>query len=89
MFFSVFGSYQIPYPKREYIEDDNEDKKNMNDNSQHAKRMKINHTGHISTSQNHTQNNNMQQYHHQQQQQQQQNHHNGQINNNMINYQRF
>ena len=81
----VFYGIQIPYPKREYMDEEPEEKKQMNDNQQQAKRMKINanQTGHHLSTSNHL-NQNMQQYHHQQQN----HHHNGQMNMNM-NYQRF
>ena len=82
------GIANIPYPKRVYISEDNEDNsvQKKNDSTQ-AKRMKLNahYTGHhqVATS-NHLNAHNMQQFHHQQ------NHHNGhQIHASMMNYQRY
>jgi len=72
-----FYGIQIPYPKREYIEEDNNDesKKNEANNSQQVKRMKMNHPGHhVNNSANHM--TNMQQQQQQQYHQQQNNHQN-------------
>lgn len=71
----VFNGFPIPYPLREYLEED-EDKQKRDDNAAQVKRMKhnnANHAGHhhhhqVTTSNHLTQNNNMQQaqFHHQQ-----------------------
>lgn len=87
----VFNGFMIPYPLREYLEEDDDKQKNLNDNAAQVKRMKhnnANHTGHhhhhqVTTS-NHLNQNNMQQaqFHHQQ------GHYNGHQMQNM-NHQRY
>ena len=70
----VFNGFMIPYPLREYLEEEDDKQKNLNDNNAQVKRMKLNanHAGHhhnhqVTTSNHLTQNNNMQQaqFHHQ------------------------